>query len=69
MIIISIFFTCSPQAKSRVELWGDLNDIAYTMCGPWIVAGEFNVILSKEEKSGESRQAVGCKKFGAWIRD
>ena len=33
------------------------------------MAGDFNAILGKDEKCGGSRQVVGCKKFGAWIRD
>lgn len=47
-----------------MELWGDLNDIACTMCGPWIVAGEFNVILSKEEKVENLDKLLGVRNLG-----
>ena len=33
------------------------------------MASDFNSLLCKDEKCGGSRQAVGCKKFGKWIRD
>ena len=59
----------SPQAKTRMRLWSDLTDIVSTVNGPWIVAGDFNTILCENEKCGGARQAIGCKKFGAWIRD
>ena len=52
-----------------MELWHDLTDIAVNERGPWVVAGDFNAILCKDKKCGGLRQAVGCKKFGAWIRD
>ena len=51
-------------------IWScDLNDIASNVRGPWVVAGDFNAILCKKENCGGSRQALGCKKFGAWIWD
>ena len=59
----------SPQAKTRMRLWSDLTDIAATTTGPWIVAGNFNAVLGKNEKCGGARQAMGCKKFGTWIQD
>ena len=59
----------SPQAKTRMRLWSDLTDIIAIVSGPWIGAGDFNAILCKNEKCGGARQAIGCKKFGAWIQD
>ena len=44
----------SPQTKNRLQLWNDLNDIASTVRGPWVVARDFNAILHKDEKCGGS---------------
>ena len=59
----------SSQAKNRMELWSELSIIAPNVNDPWIVGGDFNAILYKEEKCGGARQAIGCKKFGAWMKD
>ena len=72
IIILSSFFTRvygSPQAKNWVELWRNLNDIACIVRGPWVVAGDFNSILYKDENSGGSTQSSRCKRFRVWIRD
>lgn len=59
----------SSQAKNRMELWSELSIIAPNVNDPWIVGGDFNAILYKEEKCGGARKAIGCKKFGAWMKD
>ena len=37
---------------------------------PWIVAGDFNAFLTRDEKEGESNRGLTpCKKFGEWLRE
>ena len=39
-------------ADLREELWGDLERIAMNMRDPWVVLGDFNCVLDREEKIG-----------------
>ena len=51
-------------------LWSHLNGISSSICGPWIVAGDFNTILNKYEKIGGAKNTLaGCTKFRSWMRD
>ena len=60
----------SPQSKFRGDLWRDLYAISCNMRIPWIVGGDFNAFLTKNEKCGGSNvSSMGCKKFGMWMRD
>lgn len=36
----------------RLEIWEELQDIGAIIQDPWLVGGDFNVILTKEEKQG-----------------
>jgi hypothetical protein len=49
------FFTAiyaSPQEINRNVLWNDLKSIAMNMKEPWLLAGDFNDIMSINEKKG-----------------
>ena len=60
----------SPQSKFRTELWNRLYGISSTIRGPWIVAGDFNAMLNKDEKIGGAKNKLtGFKKFYSWMRD
>lgn len=48
-MITSIYARCN--ALDRLELWEELEAMGNLNC-PWMVSGDFNVILSKEEKLG-----------------
>nr|XP_009624556.1 uncharacterized protein LOC104115591 [Nicotiana tomentosiformis] len=50
IIITFIYAKCS--SLERLELWDNLYNIANDMELPWVVGGDFNVILSEEEKIG-----------------
>ncbi|KAH0771764.1 hypothetical protein KY290_015745 [Solanum tuberosum] len=45
-----VYAKCS--AGERLELWDELYSINYNLSMPWLVGGDFNVILSNEEKIG-----------------
>ncbi|KAG5577887.1 hypothetical protein H5410_058021 [Solanum commersonii] len=49
-MVTTIYARCS--ALERQELWEDLKDIAYNSHIPWIVRGDFNVILDESKKLG-----------------
>jgi len=49
-IISSVYARCS--SVERLELWEELTNIAEDVHVPWMVGGDFNVILKEEEKLG-----------------
>ncbi|KAK4706689.1 hypothetical protein R3W88_033755 [Solanum pinnatisectum] len=49
-IISVVYARCN--ALERLELWEKLESIAERVQCPWIIRGDFNVILNKEEKLG-----------------
>lgn len=49
-LITTIYARCS--AVERLELWEDLERIAEGSSIPWVVGGDFNIILNDEEKLG-----------------
>ncbi|KAH0657986.1 hypothetical protein KY285_026580 [Solanum tuberosum] len=38
------------DASRRMELWDDIYSLANGMSSPWLIGGDFNVVLSGEEK-------------------
>lgn len=50
IVITSIYATCN--ALERLELWDELERLAEEVDVPWIVEGDFNVILDQLEKLG-----------------
>ncbi|XP_060183335.1 uncharacterized protein LOC132613335 [Lycium barbarum] len=50
MIATFVYAKCS--AVERLELWDNIYSLANDMSLPWLVGGDFNVILSEEEKIG-----------------
>ncbi|XP_016488047.2 uncharacterized protein LOC107808078 [Nicotiana tabacum] len=50
IIMTFVYSKCSSQ--ERLELWNNLYYLASDMELPWVVGGDFNVILGEEEKIG-----------------
>jgi len=50
-------FYGSPENGRRKESWAFLKNLAGTSSLPWCVIGDFNDILSSEEKKGRSERA------------
>lgn len=48
-IVTSVYARCT--ALERLELWEELESLVVSN-SPWIVKGDFNVILNKDEKMG-----------------
>ncbi|WJX64016.1 hypothetical protein P8452_48843 [Trifolium repens] len=54
----------SPNESNRSNLWNDLKVIAGNMTEAWIIAGDFNDIMSEDEKRGGVRASIRrCSKF------
>ncbi|WCJ44200.1 RNA-directed DNA polymerase (reverse transcriptase)-related family protein [Euphorbia peplus] len=54
----------SPSPVRRQTLWDGLTDISSQAKGPWVLAGDFNAILSTEDRRGGSdRRSGGCPHF------
>ncbi|GMI91875.1 hypothetical protein HRI_002856800 [Hibiscus trionum] len=57
-----IYFTAvyaSPNACVRRYLWDILNRLSLGVEVPWVLGGDFNAILRKEERCGGSSEALG----------
>lgn len=58
----------SPQKQYRQFLWHDLDQIASSLSGPWLLVGDFNAILNQEERQGGSlRRNHGCGLFNNFL--
>ncbi|XP_060183224.1 uncharacterized protein LOC132613196 [Lycium barbarum] len=50
MVVTMVYAKCSDV--ERMQLWDSLYLLANNMTAPWLVGGDFNVILNEEEKIG-----------------
>lgn len=50
-MITTVYARCN--ALDRLEVWKDIDQVAYANQIPWIIGEDINVILNKEEKLGE----------------
>ncbi|KAI9126645.1 hypothetical protein K1719_002241 [Acacia pycnantha] len=61
------FFGC-PQQQYRKFLWQDLDLLTDNISSPWLLAGDFNAILSSDERrGGATHRARGCNFFNEFI--
>eukprot|EP00252_Welwitschia_mirabilis_P025739 TRINITY_DN8178_c2_g3_i1.p1 TRINITY_DN8178_c2_g3~~TRINITY_DN8178_c2_g3_i1.p1 ORF type:complete len:128 (+),score=7.12 TRINITY_DN8178_c2_g3_i1:1021-1404(+) len=51
----TVMYACNT-VNQRISLWEDLSKIALTIKDPWIISGDFNYILSMEEKQQGRRR-------------
>lgn len=51
------------EQAARRKLWEDINQIGVKMDGPWAVMGDFNCVLSKEERIGSKVTMAETKDF------
>ncbi|XP_049396567.1 uncharacterized protein LOC125860610 [Solanum stenotomum] len=49
-LISAVYARCN--AMERLELWEELESIAENVRCPWVIGGDFNVILNEEERLG-----------------
>ncbi|XP_019153844.1 PREDICTED: uncharacterized protein LOC109150389 [Ipomoea nil] len=60
----------SPAHHLRRRLWTDLTHASRGIQGPWLVAGDFNTVVSREEtKNYVSFSAQRSSEFVNWIND
>ncbi|XP_060177905.1 uncharacterized protein LOC132607846 [Lycium barbarum] len=50
MVVTMVYAKCSEV--ERLQLWDNLYLLASNMTSPWLVGGDFNVLLNEEEKIG-----------------
>ncbi|XP_060177939.1 uncharacterized protein LOC132607879 [Lycium barbarum] len=50
MVVTMVYAKCSEV--ERLQLWNNLYFLASNMTSPWLIGGDFNVILNEEEKIG-----------------
>ena len=60
----------SPNFRGRQTLWSNLRGLDIDNVVPWLVTGDFNAFLSRDEKKeGSIRGCMPCKKFNEWLRE
>ena len=51
-------------------MWSNLRSLESDNSVPWIVAGDFNAFLTRDEKKrGYNRRSVPFRKFNEWVRE
>ncbi|XP_059306421.1 uncharacterized protein LOC132057846 [Lycium ferocissimum] len=50
MVVTMVYAKCSEV--ERLQLWDSLYFLASNMTSPWLISGDFNVIMNEEEKIG-----------------
>ncbi|XP_059289372.1 uncharacterized protein LOC132042884 [Lycium ferocissimum] len=50
LVITLIYAKCDE--RERLQLWEDIYDVAGSTNSPWLVGGDFNVVLHEDEKIG-----------------
>lgn len=50
LCVTMVYAKCN--ATTRLRLWDDIYAISNNMTDPWIIGGDFNVIINEEEKIG-----------------
>ncbi|KAH1031337.1 hypothetical protein J1N35_043511 [Gossypium stocksii] len=53
----------SPQRIRRKDLWVGLNHITESIQSPWLIAGDFNVMLNADEKKGGQEIQKALERF------
>lgn len=57
-----------PNKSVKRRLWKDLSDIAESMNDRWLLAGDFNDLLSETEKRGRrSNRSGACRDFQDFV--
>lgn len=51
-VFVATVVYASTNITERRELWDSLLRLSYNMNSPWIVLGDFNSILSSQERVG-----------------
>lgn len=60
----------SPNPSLQRKFWNELESIAKSIEGPWMLGGDFNSILHASEKKGGSPKSSGiCRSFNNWFHD
>ena len=58
----------SPSPSTRERLWYDLSGLMSNTSGNWLLAGDFNAVLtSQERRGGRSSQCKGNKSFISFV--
>ncbi|KAH1081879.1 hypothetical protein J1N35_021640 [Gossypium stocksii] len=58
----------SPQRGTRAQLWEYLDKLALGINEPWLLSGDFNVIMNSDERQGEPfKNKSGCSQFRSFF--
>ena len=55
--------------RERLELWNDLRAVRQQMSSPLVMMGDFNEVLTIEERRNATQRTVGMRDLGDFIQD
>lgn len=67
--IFICFVYGSPNKSKRAGLWKALANTIPTTLVPWMAVGEFNALLSMDDKKGGNHVGQRCPLFGKFLND
>ena len=68
----SWWLTCvyGPQGnQEKIQFLQELRDIRTVCTGPWLVAGDFNLIYKDEDKNNSNLNRAMMGRFRRWVND
>lgn len=59
-----------PQEnQEKIQFLQELRDIRAHCIGPWMVAGDFNIIYKDEDKNNSNLNRAMMGRFRRWVND
>jgi hypothetical protein len=68
--MVAYMCVCGPQGNhEKIQFLQSLREIRALCTGPWLVLGDFNLILREEEKNNNNLDHAMMGRFRKWAND